>query len=112
MYNSPSSTILEYSLEVVALCRPIVEAVQRKDRDLGSQLRRAISSITLNLAEGFGCTQGHARIRFETALGSSNEAQAGVQLALAWGYVSNAAVADAAAALARLGARIAGLVRR
>jgi four helix bundle protein len=112
MQNSPSSSIVSFSLEVVALCRPLVEAVQRKDRDLASQLRRAISSITLNLAEGFGCTQGHARLRFETALGSLNEAQAGIQLALAWGYVSNAAVADALAAMSRLGGRIVGLVRR
>ena len=63
MYNSPSSTILGFSLEVVALCRPIVEAVQRKDRDLASQLRRAISSITLNLAEGFGAAKGNSRLR-------------------------------------------------
>jgi hypothetical protein len=41
-----------------------------------------------------------------------NEAQAGIQVALAWGYVSNAAVTEALAAITRLGGRIAGLVRR
>ncbi len=97
---------------MVALCRPIVEAVQRRDRDLASQLRRAISSITLNLAEGFGAAKGNSRLRFETALGSLNEAQAGIQVALAWGYVSNAATVDALGAMSRLGGRIAGLVRR
>ncbi len=112
MYNSPSSSIVGFSLEVVALCRPIVEAVQRRDRDLASQLRRAISSVTLNLAEGFGAARGNSRLRFETALGSLNEAQAGIQVALAWGYVSNAAATEALGAMSRLGGRVAGLVRR
>jgi hypothetical protein len=59
--------------------------VQRRDRDLASQLRRAISSIALNLAEGLGCTGGSARARFETARGSLNEAKTGIQVAVAWG---------------------------
>jgi len=92
------------------LSRPLVEAVQRRDRDLASQLRRAISSISLNFAEGFGCTGGSARARFETARGSLNEAKTGIQLAVAWRYVSRAD-ADAAAvveALHALGGRVYG----
>ena len=72
MHNPKSSTILEHALEVVEQARPLVEAIQRRDRDLASQLRRAISSVALNLAEGFGCTGGCARARFETARGSSS----------------------------------------
>jgi len=49
-----SCSILEHSLEVVELARPLIEAVYRRDRDLALQLRRAISSVALNLAEGFG----------------------------------------------------------
>ena len=93
MQNSPSSSIVGFSFEVVALCRPIVETVQRKDRDLASwffnhssasQLRRAISSVVLNLAEGFGTASGNSRLRFETARGSLNEAQAGILRNYSW----------------------------
>jgi hypothetical protein len=69
MHNPKSCSILEHSLEIVALARPLVDAVQRRDRDLASQLRRAISSVVLNLAEGFGsesgCITGNMDISFD-----------------------------------------------
>ena len=55
--HSSASSILEHSLVMVALCRRVVEAVQRKDRDLPSQIQRAVSSVSLNLAEGFGLSR-------------------------------------------------------
>ena len=112
MHNPQSSSVLEHALSVVALARPLVEAIQRKDRDLASQLRRAVSSIALNTAEGFGTAPGNARLRFQTARGSLNEAQAGIRVAVAWGYVSDAAASDVLQSLHTLGGRIYGLVRR
>jgi four helix bundle protein len=112
MQNSRSSSVVEHALSVVALSRPLVEAVQRKDRDLASQLRRAISSIGLNLSEGFGAAGGNARLRFESALGSLNEAKTGIQIATAWGYFSSAAAQPTLAEMRVLGGRIVGLVRR
>ena len=118
--HSSASSIVEFALGVVALARPVVEAVQRKDRDLGSwffnhssasQLRRAISSVVLNLAEGFGSSGGNVRLRFQTALGSLREARAAVRVAVAWGYVSDRAVEPLLAAMNRLGGRVFGLVR-
>ena len=61
--HSSASSILEHALSVVEMARPLVETIQRKDRDLASQLRRAISSVVLNLAEGFGTAQGNSRLR-------------------------------------------------
>ena len=48
---------------------------------LASQLRRAISSISLNLSEGFGVAGGNGRVRFETALGSLNGAKTAIRIA-------------------------------
>jgi len=52
--HSSASSVIDFTLGVVALARPVVEAIQRKDRDLASwffnhssasQLRRAMSSM-------------------------------------------------------------------
>jgi four helix bundle protein len=107
-----SVTILEHALLVASLARPLVEAIQRKDRDLASQVRRAVSSIALNAAEGRGAVAGNSRLRFETALGSLYEAQAGIRLAVAWGYVAQASADELLACMDRLGGRVYGLVRR
>jgi four helix bundle protein len=80
--------VLDEVLSVVALSRSLVDAIQRKDRDLASQVRRAVSSIALNVAEGFGTASGNSRLRFETARGSLYEAQAGIRVAVAWGYLN------------------------
>ncbi len=112
MHHSRSSSVEQHSLGVIELSRPLVEAIQRKDRDLASQLRRALSSISLNLAEGFGVAAGNARLRFETALGSLKESQAAFRVAIAWGYISVAAASETLASMNSLGGRIFGLVRR
>jgi four helix bundle protein len=110
--HSSTSSVVEHSLVVVVLARPLVDAVQRRDRDLASQLRRAISSIALNLAEGFGVTGGNGRIRFETALGSLNEAKTAIRVAIAWGYFPEQSAAAVLESLGVLGGRVVGLVKR
>ena len=112
MQNTQSSSILEHSLGVVELARPLVESIQRKDRDLASQLRRAVSSVALNCAEGFGVARGNARLRFETALGSLHEARTGIRVAVAWGYVCRESACVVLEFLDCLGGRIYGLTRR
>ena len=94
------------------MSRGVVEAVQRRDRDLASQLRRAVSSAALNLSEGFGVAGGHARVRFETALGSLKEARTGIQVAIAWGYVTEASCSEVLECIDSLGGRVFGLTRK
>ena len=39
-------------LEFIGALRPLLAQIERRDRDLGRQLRRASSSVALNLAVG------------------------------------------------------------
>ena len=96
---------------VIALARPLVEGIARKDRELGSQVRRAFGSVALNAAEAAGVSAGNARLRWQTALGSLYEARAGLRLGIAWGFLSASASAAALEASDRLGARLYRLSR-
>jgi len=75
-------------------------------------VRRALPSVGLNVAEGFGSGAGNAWLRFESARGSLHETQAGLRMAIAWGYLSEAQAAPALEAIDRLGGRVFGLCRR
>jgi len=63
MHKPMSNDIMEHVLQVVELARPIVAAIERRDRDLASQVRRALSSVGLNAAEGLGTRSGNSRLR-------------------------------------------------
>jgi four helix bundle protein len=89
-----------------------VEAVAKRDRDLGSQIRQALNSVALNAAEALGNSGGNTRLRLQSALGSLYEARAGFRLAVAWRYVSGEEGAAVLAGSDRLGARLYGLARR
>jgi four helix bundle protein len=112
MHSPLRQQLLDQVLHIIEQARPLVEAIARRDRDLGSQIRRALSSVGLNLSEGFGSASGNGRLRFESARGSLYEAQAGLRLAVAWGYVAAQDCAPVLGAIDRLGARVFGLSRR
>ena len=44
--------VYDAALGLVAALRPVLEQLMRQDRGLANQLRRAASSVALNLAEG------------------------------------------------------------
>jgi len=73
-------------LEVLRLLRPVVLQIERHDRDLGNQLRRAAASVSLNVAEGSGSSGGTRTARYRNALGSARETGACLDVALAFGY--------------------------
>ena len=99
MHSPLRQQLLDQVLHIIEQARPLVEAVARRDRDLGSLGRLRLRG-------------GDARLGFDSARGSLFEAQAGLRLAVAWGYLSGADCAQVLAALDRLGARVFGLIRR
>ena len=77
----------EVMLEVLRGLRPVLVQIEKHDKDLGNQLRRASASVALNLAEGSGSSGGTRTARYRTALGSARETGACIEVAVALGYV-------------------------
>jgi four helix bundle protein len=75
-------------LDAIAMMPPIVGAIERRDKDLASQLRRAASSVALNIAEGGGSFGGVRTARYRTALGSARETLSCLQVAERWRYIT------------------------
>jgi four helix bundle protein len=74
-------------LEAVRAMRAVVAAIEKRDSDLARQLRRAASSVVLNVAEGSGSFGRVRTVRYRTALGSARETLACLRVAEAFGYV-------------------------
>jgi len=74
-------------LDVIRSMRGALGAIDKRDADLARQLRRAASSVVLNLAEGSGSFGRVRTVRYRTALGSARETLACLQTAEAFGYV-------------------------
>jgi four helix bundle protein len=79
--------IYDDMLEVLRMMRGMVVAIDKRDPDLGRQLRRASSSVVLNMAEGSGSFGRVRTVRYRTALGSARETLACLAVAEACGYV-------------------------
>jgi four helix bundle protein len=74
-------------VELVAEVAPVATEIGRSDGDLARQLRRALSSVSLNVAEG-GDQRGARRAsHYSIALGSARESWAALVTATAWGYI-------------------------
>jgi four helix bundle protein len=76
--------------DAVEMCRDagvVAKAIERSDGDLARQLRRAATSVVLNIAEGSGASGGNRRQRYHSALGSAREVVACFDAAEAMAYV-------------------------
>jgi four helix bundle protein len=80
--------IYDDMLDAVRAMRGMVAAIEKRDPDLARQLRRAASSVVLNLAEGSGSFGRVRTVRYRTALGSARETLACLGVAEAFGYVA------------------------
>ncbi len=104
--------VLDLAVLAIETLRPVVARIRQCDRDLGEQIRRALSSVALNAGGAAGNEGGTRLARFSTAAGSNAEVRAALRVAVAWGYVSARDVEAGeqlldriAAMLYRLGAR-------
>jgi len=81
--------IYSVAIESVRRLRPLIERIKTRDSNLADQLRRAATSIPLNLHEGAYSQGGNSRARFYSALGSAAEVRACLDVAEALGYTDN-----------------------
>ena len=79
--------IYPFILETITVLRPVAGRIARADADLGRQLRRAQTSIALNVAEGAYSRGRNRQVRYHTALGSARETMACIEVAVALGHV-------------------------
>ena len=89
--------IYDTSLELIRKLTPTVDTIARFDADLARQMRRAISSVTLNIAEGSYARGRNRQSLYQVALGSAKETRACLDVATSFGYlerVDERALAD------------------
>lgn len=77
------------AIEMLRMLRPVIERIGTKDPNLGDQLRRAATSVPLNLSEGAYSQGRNERARWHTAMGSAAEVRACLDVAEALGYVDS-----------------------
>jgi four helix bundle protein len=78
------------ALEAIGALRPLMPRIARHDRALDTQLRKAASSMVLNVCEAQHSDPGNRRARFHSAAGSANESRGALRVAVGWGYVTDA----------------------
>ncbi len=86
---------LDRSVQLISALRPLVASLTSRDPDLADQLRRAASSVALNLGEGRKRT-GKDRVQhWKVASGSAEEVRTALRIAVAWGHLEDADVTPA-----------------
>ena len=82
------------AIQAASGLREVMVVLRKRDRSLFDQVHRAMNSVVLNIAEADGNDPGTAKARFSSACGSAKEVRAGLQLAVAYGYVGSSAVGE------------------
>ena len=80
--------IYPLTIEIARDAGRAAKVIAQHDPDLARQLRRAATSIPLNVAEASAMIGGNRRQRYATALGSARETIACFDVALAMDYIA------------------------
>jgi four helix bundle protein len=91
--------VQQRALQAAEGLQGVLPILRKRDKDLFDQVRRAMNSVVLNIAEADGNDSGTAKARFATACGSAKEVRAGLQLASAYGYICQARLVKVGIAL-------------
>jgi four helix bundle protein len=103
---------LDASLALIPLLRGPAERIAAANRDLAAQIRRSASSVALNLAEGRRRAGGDRLHSWRVAAGSNDECRVALQVAIGWGWIGDAEIAEALELHDRLAAMLHRLTRR
>jgi four helix bundle protein len=103
--------VAELSIELIETLRPLMARIKARDKALEDQIRRAASSVALNIGEGEYSDPGNRRARYFTAAGSAGETLAAVRVAVAWGIVGGADAERAVVLMKRIIAMLWKLTR-
>ena len=79
--------IHETAIQLVKEVMPVIRGIERSDPDLGRQMRRAVMSTPLNIAEGAEQAGKRRGLHYRIALGSARETWSALRAAEAAGYV-------------------------
>jgi four helix bundle protein len=80
--------IYSVALEMVGQIAVVARRVERADRDLARQMRRASTSVPLNISEGVHSRGGNQAARFHNAMASARETAAALDVSVAACYIS------------------------
>ena len=83
------------AIELLRALLPLVEMLRTQDRSLADQAKRAATSIPLNVAEGRQRVGRDRKQFYRIAYGSTAEVGAALDVALAFGYLREDALAAA-----------------
>ena len=83
--------IHEVAIELVRDVMPLLDRIERKDPDLARQVRRAVMSTPLNIAEGSDQCGKRRALHYRIALGSARETWSALRAAEAARYTSSSA---------------------
>ncbi|MFT3917725.1 MAG: four helix bundle protein [Anaeromyxobacteraceae bacterium] len=108
---TPTFHAYAVAIQLARAVRSVIPLVARHDPSLADQLRRAVTSVPLNVAEGNRRAGKDRPHHFRVALGSASEVQACLDVAEALGYLACEAVQPALAPADRVQRLLRGLTR-
>ena len=83
------------TIDIIKALKPIVRRIEVSDRNLADQLKRAATSVALNVSESAHAKGANRKSHLHIAAGSANETRAALRVASAWGYVEESDTARA-----------------